>query len=127
MPSSPPPPLELALPPWPPDMSLSLMTVPWLPSMMSPPECCDVSLTVVSLPSPTMIGEWLPLSMTPVLALLPWPTTLPSPWVVWVWMSPEEPVFTTPPLVAVLLVLSPSVMSPKPRLNAPFWAFAPAD
>ena len=73
-----------------------------------------------------MIGEWLPLSMTPVLALLPLPTTLPSPWVVWVSMSPEVPVFTTPPLVAVLLVLSPRVMSPKPRLKAPFWALAPA-
>jgi hypothetical protein len=42
-------------------------------------------------------------------------------------MSPSlSPSTTTPPLVAVLVVLSPRVMSPKPRLNAPCWALAPA-
>ncbi|OKH61415.1 hypothetical protein EB72_16405 [Mycobacterium sp. SWH-M1] len=119
MPSRLPPPCEP--PPLPPDRSLSLITAPELPETTSPPACW--LLSSISLPRPTATCEPDPARMSPLLTSLLLPSTAPSPLTMSPLLSPST---TTPPLVAVLVLLSPRVMSPKPRLKAPFWAFAPA-
>src|SRR5690606_395842 len=60
---------------------------------------------------------------SPLTTTLLLPSTAPSP----LTMSPRlSPSITTAPSVAVVVVLLPRVMSPKPRLHAPCWALAPA-
>ncbi|SHX08090.1 Uncharacterised protein [Mycobacteroides abscessus subsp. abscessus] len=88
--------------------------------MMWPPAVCELS--VAWLPVPTITGEWLPVRMSPLVTVLPSPCTAPlplamSPWLLPAMLTPPSPCWTW---------LPPRVMSPKPRLNAPCWALAPA-
>ena len=90
-------------------------------AIRSPPAVLELSSTSLSLPTTTLEPE--PARMSPLFMVLPSPSTAPSP----LTMSPSlSPSTTTATLVAVVVDLSPNVMSPKPRLNPPFCALAPA-
>ena len=102
--------------------------IPPLSWMTSPPPVSTLTRCPRrrSFSSPMTTGEWLPASMSPVLTFVVVADQLPSPSTFVASMSPALPVLMTPPSVAVFVVLSPKVMSPKSRLTPPCWTSWPA-